>query len=242
MRRVDHERNAVSVPMRRPQGRSAPSYKAGLHARPEPAQGPLPIARPNGPEPAPSPAPKRRGWAHTTGRHTHAQAGPLVNNGSAAKGATTQGAPPGAHIMGRQDRRLDSAHATPLRNPGRSSPAPPQGSNEQGLQQFRGHTMQLRPPVRVAPLHHREYRSGGSGRHHLTKGLQPPTAMRFSEQPSRWSAFSRRHTTDTSCTKPAKRKHRRRIKTEETAKIVASVWGAEFIQFLVVLTVLQWTI
>ena len=65
---------------------------------------------------------------------------------------------------------------------------------------------------------------------------------RFSEQPSRWSAFSRRHTTDTSCTKPAKRKHRRRIKTEETAKIVASVWGAEFIQFLVVLTVLQWTI
>ena len=181
MRRVDHERNAVSVPMRRPQGRSAPSYKARLRARPESAQGPLPTARPNGPEPAPSPAPKRRGWAHTTGRHTHAQAGPLVNNGSAAKGATTQGAPPGAHIMGRQDRRLDPAHATPLRNPGRSSP---QGSTEQGLQQFRGHTMPLRPPVRAAPLHHRENRSAAitSSRDSTTDSYAPQRAAQRSDQ------------------------------------------------------------
>ena len=36
--------------------------------------------------------------------------------------------------------------------------------------------------------------------------------------------------------------HRRRIKTEEKAKIVASVWGAEFIQFLAALAVLPRTI
>ena len=36
-------------------------------------------------------------------------------------------------------------------------------------------------------------------------------------------------------------KHRRRIRTEEKAKVVTSVWGAEFIQFLVALAVLYWT-
>ena len=35
--------------------------------------------------------------------------------------------------------------------------------------------------------------------------------------------------------------YRRRIKTEEKAKVVASVWGAEFIQFLAALAVLNWT-
>ena len=32
--------------------------------------------------------------------------------------------------------------------------------------------------------------------------------------------------------------HRRRIKTEEKAKIVAAVWGAKFVQFLAALAVL----
>ena len=32
--------------------------------------------------------------------------------------------------------------------------------------------------------------------------------------------------------------HRRRIKTEEMAKVVASVWGKDFIQFLATLAVL----
>ena len=32
--------------------------------------------------------------------------------------------------------------------------------------------------------------------------------------------------------------HRRRIELEEKAKVVASVWGAEFVQFLVALAVL----
>ena len=32
--------------------------------------------------------------------------------------------------------------------------------------------------------------------------------------------------------------HRRRIKTEEKAKVVASLWGAEFIQFLAALAIL----
>ena len=36
--------------------------------------------------------------------------------------------------------------------------------------------------------------------------------------------------------------HRRRIKTEEKAKVVASVWGEEFIQFLAALAVLPRTI
>ena len=36
--------------------------------------------------------------------------------------------------------------------------------------------------------------------------------------------------------------HRRWIKTEEKAKVVASVWGAEFIQFLAAIAVLYWTI
>ena len=35
--------------------------------------------------------------------------------------------------------------------------------------------------------------------------------------------------------------HRRRIKTEEKAKIVAAVWGAEFIQFLAALAICTWT-
>ena len=33
--------------------------------------------------------------------------------------------------------------------------------------------------------------------------------------------------------------HRRRIKTEEKAKVVISVWGAKFIQFLAALAVLH---
>ena len=32
--------------------------------------------------------------------------------------------------------------------------------------------------------------------------------------------------------------HRKRIKTEAKAKVVASVWGKEFIQFLAALTIL----
>ena len=36
--------------------------------------------------------------------------------------------------------------------------------------------------------------------------------------------------------------HRRRIKTEEKAKVVAPVWGEEFIQFLAVLAILPRTI
>ena len=35
-------------------------------------------------------------------------------------------------------------------------------------------------------------------------------------------------------------KYRRRIKTKEKAKVVASVWGEEFIQFLAVLAILHW--
>ena len=33
--------------------------------------------------------------------------------------------------------------------------------------------------------------------------------------------------------------HRRRIKTEEKAKVIASVWGEEFIKFLAALAVLH---
>ena len=36
--------------------------------------------------------------------------------------------------------------------------------------------------------------------------------------------------------------HRRREKPEEKAKVVASVWVEEFIQFLATLDVLHWTI
>ena len=36
--------------------------------------------------------------------------------------------------------------------------------------------------------------------------------------------------------------HKRRIKTEEKAKVVASVWGEEFIQFLATLAILPRTI
>ena len=36
--------------------------------------------------------------------------------------------------------------------------------------------------------------------------------------------------------------HRIRIYTEDNAKIVAAVWGTEFIQFLAALPVLHWTI
>ena len=36
--------------------------------------------------------------------------------------------------------------------------------------------------------------------------------------------------------------HRRRMKTEAKAKVVASVWRTEFIQFLAALSVLLWTI
>ena len=36
--------------------------------------------------------------------------------------------------------------------------------------------------------------------------------------------------------------HRRRIKTEEQSKVVASVWGAEFIQFRAALAILLMTI
>ena len=36
--------------------------------------------------------------------------------------------------------------------------------------------------------------------------------------------------------------HRRRIKSEEKAKVVASVWKEEFIQFLAAIAVLPWTI
>ena len=34
--------------------------------------------------------------------------------------------------------------------------------------------------------------------------------------------------------------HRRRIKTEEKAKVIASVWGEEFIKFLAALAVLHY--
>ena len=37
-------------------------------------------------------------------------------------------------------------------------------------------------------------------------------------------------------------KHRRRIKTDEKAKVVASVWGEEYIQLLAALAVLHWKI
>ena len=36
--------------------------------------------------------------------------------------------------------------------------------------------------------------------------------------------------------------HRRRIKTEEKAKIIAAVWGTEWIQFLAALAILHYTI
>ena len=36
--------------------------------------------------------------------------------------------------------------------------------------------------------------------------------------------------------------HRRRIKIGGKAKVVASVWGAKFIQFLAALDILHWTI
>ena len=39
-----------------------------------------------------------------------------------------------------------------------------------------------------------------------------------------------------------RKRHRIRIKTEEKAKVVASVWGEEFIQFLAALAVLPRTI
>ena len=35
-------------------------------------------------------------------------------------------------------------------------------------------------------------------------------------------------------------KHRRRIKTEEKAKVVAAVWGTEFVQFLAALAILHY--
>ena len=44
------------------------------------------------------------------------------------------------------------------------------------------------------------------------------------------------------CGYPFSAHQRRRIKTEEKAKVVASVWGEEFIQFLAVLAVLPRTI
>ena len=34
-------------------------------------------------------------------------------------------------------------------------------------------------------------------------------------------------------------KHRRRIKTEEKVKVVAAVWGTEFIQFLAAIAILH---
>ena len=36
--------------------------------------------------------------------------------------------------------------------------------------------------------------------------------------------------------------HKRRIKTEEKAKVEAFVWGKEFIKFFAALAVLYWTI
>ena len=36
--------------------------------------------------------------------------------------------------------------------------------------------------------------------------------------------------------------HRRRMKLEDQAKVVASVWGAEFVKFLAALAVLPWSI
>ena len=56
----------------------------------------------------------------------------------------------------------------------------------------------------------------------------------------------------TTCKKSAKVKldmpqsesfnHRRRITKKDKAKVVASVWGAEFVQFLAALAVLPWSI
>ena len=43
----------------------------------------------------------------------------------------------------------------------------------------------------------------------------------------------------TTVTYPFARDHRRRIKTEEKAKVVPAVWGTEFIQFLAALAVLD---
>ena len=37
-----------------------------------------------------------------------------------------------------------------------------------------------------------------------------------------------------------KKHHRRRTNTEEKAKVVAAVWGTEFLQFLSVMAVLHW--
>ena len=38
------------------------------------------------------------------------------------------------------------------------------------------------------------------------------------------------------------KRHRRKLKTEANAKVVASVFGTEFIQFFAALAVLHWTI
>ena len=38
------------------------------------------------------------------------------------------------------------------------------------------------------------------------------------------------------------RRQRRRIELEDKAKVVASVWGTEFVQFLAALAVLPWSI
>ena len=48
--------------------------------------------------------------------------------------------------------------------------------------------------------------------------------------------------TTTTATLAVTERHRRRIKTEEKAKVVASVCGKEFIQFLAALAVLHWKI
>ena len=37
-------------------------------------------------------------------------------------------------------------------------------------------------------------------------------------------------------------RHRRRMELEDKAKVVASVWGEEFVQFLAALAVLPWSI
>ena len=39
-----------------------------------------------------------------------------------------------------------------------------------------------------------------------------------------------------------KNNHRRRIELEDKAKVVASVWGTQFIQFLAALAILPWSI
>ena len=45
------------------------------------------------------------------------------------------------------------------------------------------------------------------------------------------------HCPPLNCRPPAAYSHRRRIFTEEKAKVVAAVWGTEFIQFLAALAV-----